>query len=284
MRNHRWFALAVAALPVAGCTIDDSAGNATGDQATAQTEQLSSWGYYYDKQRQDNLPTSANSMDLGTNDWQSCFLAGVAGNIESEYGAPEPAGVLYGFAAAGVYTDSGHLMLEAFTAAGWEKLHARAMCFNTTAGRSGVYTYDSDSDSSATKMAADDGSHVCFLRRIVNTQWYYADTDFSSSSDEILIFSAGGYWYLGGTGNVHAEAQCIKVQQNLGEWSWVGGGTIDLAQNDLNPGTQCFLTGYRGKLRDNDYDNGAFIWYDNGLLQWKLTVSSGKKAWARCVK
>jgi len=280
MRNEAWLGLVLAALPLSACALDEGV---EGDVTTAETEQASSWGLFWNWQRHDNLPTSSNSVDMGDNDNQSCFLAGVGGNIQSVYGAAQGAGVLYTIAKVGIYTENDHLHLEASTGSGTEKLHGRAMCLNTTSGRTSTYEYNSHFASSATQMKPDDGSYVCFLRRILNTEFYYNDVDFGSSTDEVLIFSLGGYWYLGGSGNVHAEAQCIKVQQNLGEWNWTG-GTINLAQNDLNPGTQCFLTGYKGTLRTNDYDNGAFISYDSGLLQYNLTVSSGKRAWARCVK
>jgi hypothetical protein len=278
--NKKWFGVMLAALPLAGCAIDDGAND---EPTTDQTQQKASWGEFYDWSREANLPTSADSTNIGSTSDRSCFLAGVAGNIESVYGASEGANTLYSIALAGVDSENGHFILQAETGGGYEKLHARAMCLNDVSGRSSVFTYDSDYDTSATKMAADDGSHVCFLRQIVNTQFYYNDNDFSSASDEIHIFSIGGYWYLGGVGNVHAEAQCIKVQEDLGEWNWTN-GTVNIAQNDLEPGTQCFLTGYKGTLRDDDYSDGAFISYESGLLQYQLSVSAGKRAWARCVK
>jgi hypothetical protein len=296
MRNKRlhvnaisaWAGLALAAIPVAGCAMDDAAGP---EAATGEAQQAASAGGFWEWSRHGNLPVSSDDVDMGSSANQSCFLAGVGGDLTSHNGAPEPAHTLLSIAFAGVSGNNngvpgnGDLFLGAETGGPSENLRARAMCLSDAADRSTIFGYDPIHNfrTGPTQMVPDDGTHVCFLRALINDDQSFNPGYFSSASDQIHIFSLNGFWWLGGDGAVRADAQCIRVQADLGEWNAVN-GTVNLAQNDLNPGTQCFLTGFKGALRSTDFANGAFISYQSGLLQYQLTASSGKGAWARCVK
>lgn len=295
LANKLWIGLALAAAPgalLAGCMSDD--GNATDDGADSAdsgsaehaltgTQDKGAGTWFWSWGRDTNLPTATNTITINPTSQASCFLSGIGGDLISVEGAEEPSGTLYTYGDAGVAIDGGNYTLTAFAGEPGVTLEAQAMCTSDTAGRSAQYTYFSAYDSSATRMVADDGHHACFLQELYDNEEYYDSGTFASSTDEISIFSTGGYFYLGGTGDVAASAQCIEINSFRGEWNWTN-GTLNLATNDENPGTQCFLTGFLGSLRDSDnYTDGAFINYNSGLLQYSLTVSSGKRAWAECI-
>jgi hypothetical protein len=260
-----------------GCVPAEEDGN---QDDTAEIEQASSWGAFASWARQDNLPTSSNRADIGSDAGMSCFLAGVAGNLSSSYGAQQPSGTLYTTASARVYRASGRWFIEAQTGSGTEKINTSAMCLNIVAGRTGVYSW---SGGAATLMLPVTSNRRCFLTAIKNSFAYYSDDNFTASTDEVRVWNDGLNWYIGGNGNAQGSASCIDVSVDLGETNWAN-GTINLAYNDMNPGTQCMLTGVRGVFRSNSWSNGIFINYNAGLNQYTMSASSGKRGWARCVK
>ncbi|HEX4449292.1 MAG TPA: hypothetical protein VH143_00425 [Kofleriaceae bacterium] len=60
-------------------------------------------------------------------------------------------------------------------------------------------------------------------------------------------------------------------------------GSVDLS---FGAERECFLTGLKGIWQSSDFDNGVWIDYDAGLLQWTLTGTGGgyERAWARCMR
>jgi hypothetical protein len=50
------------------------------------------------------------------------------------------------------------------------------------------------------------------------------------------------------------------------------------------PPNQCLLTEVGGNLRVNDWNNGSFIDFNPGLLQWEMNVSAGKRAETICLQ
>jgi hypothetical protein len=246
----------------------------------ASVEQAASWGVFASWARQDNLPTSSNYADLGPDTDRSCFLTGVNGNLSSSYGAQQPSGTLYTGASSRVFRSGGRWTIEAFTGSGFEKIKTGAMCVNITAGRIGPFGW---AGGAAKKIGPATAKRRCFLTEVSNGEMYYNDTNFTDINDRVQVWSDGTSWWIGGNGNAAGAAMCVDVTEDLGEWNWAN-GTTNLAYNDQNPGTQCFLTGVRGVFRTNSYSNGVNIGYNAGLNQYTISASSGKRGWARCIK
>ena len=250
------------------------------DEDVDQIEQEASWGVFASWARQDNLPTSSNRADIGPDTDRTCFLAGVAGNLRSSYGAPQPSGTLYTGATSRVYRSGGRWYINATTGSGFEKIKTTAMCVNLVAGRIDPVSW---SGGAAKKIAAVAPGRRCFLTEVTNTDMYYDDVNYTDADDLLRVWSDGLNWYIGGSGHAQGAAACVNVASDLGEWNWAN-GTTNIAYNDQNPGTQCFLTGVRGRFRTNDWSNGVRVGYDSGLNQYTLTASTGKRGWARCIK
>jgi hypothetical protein len=265
---------------VVGAAACDVGPDDLGQEDVDQVEQAATWGAFASWAREDNLPTSANRADIGPDANMTCFLSGVAGNLSSSYGAQTPAGSLYTGASSRVYRSGGRWYIEAFTGSGTEKIKTNAMCVNITAGRTATFGW---AGGAATKMLPATPGRRCFLTEVSNSAMYYYDDAFTVLTDEVRVWSDGLNWYIGGNGNAQGAASCIDVSADVGEWNWAN-GTTNIAYNDMNPGTQCFLTGVRGRFRSNDWSNGVNINYNAGLNQYTLSASSGKRAWARCIK
>jgi hypothetical protein len=268
------------ALVLGTAACDPGGDDLLSDDPVDSSEHAASWGAFASWARQDNLPTSANRADIGSDANMTCFLSGVAGNLSSSYGAPTPQGSLYTGASSRVYRSGGRWYIEAFTGSGTEKIKTSAMCVNIVAGRTATFGW---AGGPATKMLPVAPGRRCFLTAVSNSEMYYDDDDFTVLTDEVRVWSDGLNWYIGGNGNAQGAASCIDVSSDLGEWNWAN-GTTNIAYNDMNPGTQCFLTGVRGRFRSNDWGNGVNINYNAGLNQYTLSASSGKRAWARCIK
>jgi hypothetical protein len=284
MTNGIWkqlSALAPILSLVIGTAACDMGGDDLGaDDALASSEHAATWGGFASWARQDNLPTSSNHADIGSDANMTCFLSGVAGNLSSTYGAQTPQGSLYTTASSRVYRAGGRWYIEAQTGSGTEKIKTGAMCVNIVAGRTASFGW---AGGAAHKMLPATPNRRCFLTEVANSEMYYNDYDFTALTDEVRVWSDGLNWYIGGNGNAQGAASCIDVSSDLGEWNWAN-GTTNIAYNDMNPGTQCFLTGVRGAFRSNDWGNGVNINYNAGLNQYTLSASSGKRAWARCIK
>jgi len=249
-----------------------------GEEATGEVEQHSSWGNSAWYGLGDN--TGATSADIGPDTGMSCFLAGIAGNISSSYGAPEPPGSLYTVAKTGVIRSGGRWYIEAQTGSGIEQLASEAMCLNVIAGRTGVYGW---SGGNATLIGPVTAHRQCFLTEVRNFDMYYTDAELAAAGDSLRVWNDGFNWYIGGSGHAQGSASCIDVTAVVGTYT-VGSGSGPLAYNDLMPGTQCFLTGIQGSFRNNSYSDGIYINYDPGLHQWSMSSSAGKRGWATCVK
>ncbi|OJY27659.1 MAG: hypothetical protein BGO98_41075 [Myxococcales bacterium 68-20] len=272
--------LSVGALTATGCAAntEDPQAEVSDDENIETTQQAFSWGSLTYFQRSTNLPTSDNVKDLGPDTGVTCFLAGVGGNLSSRYGAQQGSGQLLTTSNVDVYRASGHWWLRVVPgmSGGYQKLHGRAMCVNSVAGRLAEVGWGGGDRK---PIAPVTDKRRCFLTGVGNSDWHYDNNDFDSSDDQVSVYPQGGTWWIGGSGNAQGTAVCIDVNGSYNE------GTINGSQMLIgyNPnGVQCALTGVRGRFRTNDYGSGAFIRYEAGLGEWWMNSTSGKGASGQC--
>jgi hypothetical protein len=288
----RWTNLiaAIAMLSVVGCVADDGTDSTEQGDPKPDPEQKTSgyglWGW----QQTTNLPTSHNYHTIGSTSGQTCFLSGLLGTMQSAYGAPEPPNTLYTTAAAGfIGGDDSTYQLEAFSGQTGLAIGMRGVCTDTVASRTKLYYYDSSANEGAVKMAPTTNPKtgkltICGLVEVYQSGSLTAPQSFASVDDELRVIDGGdGYWYLGGSGNVAGDAQCIDVSARTTSDYSIDGGTINLSSG---ADKQCFLTGLKGVWQSNDLSSGVTIAYDAGLLQWTMTATdTGKqRGYARCLE
>ncbi len=291
----RWTNLitTIAAVSLAGCVADGGDSGDGADQAAdtkpdpvQKTAGYGIWGW----QQTTNLPTSHNYHTIGSTSGQTCFLSGLLGTMQSAYGSPEPPNTLYTTAAAGfIGGDDSTYQLEAFSGQTGLAIGMRGVCTDTVASRTKLYYYDSSANEGAVKMAPTTNPKtgkltICGLVEVYQSGSLTAPQSFASVGDELRVIDGGdGYWYLGGSGNVAGDAQCIDVSARTTSDYSVDGGTINLSSG---ADKQCFLTGLKGVWQSNDLSSGVTIAYDAGLLQWTMTATDpGKqRGYARCLE
>ncbi|HEX5753289.1 MAG TPA: hypothetical protein VFZ09_44225 [Archangium sp.] len=117
---------------------------------------------------------------------------------------------------------------------------------------------------------------VCFLTRIQGR--------FDSAADSVHVFTAGGSWYVGGSGGTSARAGCARLPAGDtfgGEYTWNAGDRLP-KNLGTTTGRVCFLSRVGGAFNSTAdwvyvYPNGG-SWYLFGDSQ-----SGTGYARARCV-
>jgi hypothetical protein len=255
-----------------GCVSED------GDlgEDTGSTEQHASWASFAGWTT--NGLSGNYDANIGSAAGMSCFLAGVGGNLSGDYHYTTPW--------AGVYRNSSNdWIIQARTGDVGAKLAVRALCLNVTAGRTAEVAWDGGADKVVAPVAAGRSCFLSNVRALWRTSSYF-NLDWSSSTDEIRVEIKGSNWVIGGAGNARGAAYCISNVSWVGPEYYWHGTTGDLATNDQNPGTQCFLTGVRGRFRTNSFaeGEGVFIKYNDAASKYQMVVDGGKGGWARCIK
>jgi hypothetical protein len=286
-RSHLAFAsLAFGALSLGGvgCAsanpTDDpgleGAGQAAGTEAVGETAEAFSgnWEYSWGDTKYSKAP-------IGTATNRTCFLSGLAGNIQPGVwpnACPTQTG-------AGLTIDANNnysLYVDSCS-----PLNVFARCVNTAAGRTPEVTWRTGQP--AQVLGAVTAKRRCFLTNITNTSVYPDEggAGFKTASDQVRVWNDGQTWFVGGqqSGVVYASARCIDVNQDDGGWLWQAGDPGSRKDKLSGVGSAtCLLTGIQGHLYSSDYSDGAYITHDAGLNQFYMNTKNGKAGWANCIQ
>jgi hypothetical protein len=257
------------ALGIVGCV---SSGP---DAGAAETEQaVMVYGYSWGV-------TSASSTNIGTSVNRTCFLSGVAGNLQppaSDFGVLPPS--------AGLWIDGNNDYHLAVNTYGGE-VNAFAQCVNTAAGRTDPAVWHSwDLHPKWLASLKDHPYRRCFLTEIESGP-QPDQSGFVSNNDYVQIFQSGDDLYLGGVQShaASATAQCIDVNVDYGSWQWTApdpGGRQDPLSNIA--GISCPLTGIGGHFNHDAWLDGAYTSLETGILQFYMNTTNGHTGWTTCVK
>ena len=258
--------LATAALAGAGCVIDE-AGDVAGDEQPAGEvqQEVSSFGIW-----SWGCSSGPCALDLGAVAGQTCFLAGVWGNLQPASG---------GYSQVQLIQSGGHWGLQIVPAG--NPLGGTAVCVPGNTVKTGSWfsgAGETDLGSGATRR--------CFLSGVININ------GFTASSDYVRVRKVGDTWFLGGNipagKDVRAAATCVDVPSASGDFGLVvgdGGSLLDQPVKDNNPwGWACGLKKLGGHFTTSAWNDGVWFEYNNGISMWELNGVNGKQATVSCVK
>jgi hypothetical protein len=209
------------------------------------------------------------ALDLGPAAGETCFLAGVYGNLQH----------------AGLYTQ-----VEVVRSGGrWglqvvpngHPIGGAAVCIpGTTVATAQWHNGQAELD------IASGATRRCFLSGIRNTNGFTATTDF------VQVRQVGGHWFLGGnmpsTKDTWAFASCVDVPTAAADDSVsasTGAAANHVPIQSNNPGGwACGVKKLQGRFATDDYNDGVWIEYNNGISEWQVNVINGKAAVTSCVK
>lgn len=256
---------------VAGCALEDSdpeeavvtpvedAPEATGTaQQAVSSFGLWSWG----------CSSGTCALDLGAAAGQTCFLAGVWGNLQH-------AGT---FSQAQVLTSGGRWGIQVVP--NGHPLGVTAVCIPGATVRTAVW-----SAGQAEVNLGSGATRRCFLSGIRN------QNGFTSASDFVQVRKVGSTWFLGGNmvnKAVSATAVCVDVPSAALDFGLVAGEGSSFLNVDIqgnNPGGWvCGIKKLGGHFTTNDFNDGVWISYNNGISEWQLNAVNGKQVTTDCVK
>jgi len=254
-----------AILLAGGCAVEDG-GDSGNTEATSEAQQavsalgIWSWGC---------TQTCGLPLGTATDKEQTCFLAGVWGNLQ-------PAG---SYSEVMVQQVSGHWELQIVT--NGRPLGGTAVC--VPGAPASVPYWVSGSNEVSLGWGP---KRRCFLSGIRNTSGFTEWTDFVQVRQV-----RGGTWYLGGTMSaaqgVTATASCVEVPTAALDYGLVVSDGVPSLGNDIqdnNPGGwACGIKKLGGHFTTNDYGDGVWIEYKNGISQWQLNAVNGKQVATDCV-
>jgi hypothetical protein len=274
---------------VTGCAIDggDADDGVDGESLNEVTSELnlgrwySAWG-----------TTSGADHDVGVDSDWTCFLAGVAGNLNAGWGwddggSPSIARL---FISGGEWKLSARGGRDVGDVVIGNPVNAHAVCISTAADR----TFYSDGGpghflNQKKYLEPVQSGRQCFLTEVSG----YSGS-WSSSAARVRLIQENGNWYLE-TANIGQSAGIPKFSAvcfDLPRGTWVGTGTRGAA----NPGSVtynmlyeatagvCGLTGIQGPLKYDEWDDGAMItWPASSPGVWTLRVEDGKRGWVTCL-
>jgi hypothetical protein len=271
-----WYgALAVStSLWTAGCMTEPGDGGADGDDNVGEAQQAftANWNYSWGD-------TKYSFANIGTSTNRTCFMAGLAGNIN-------PASST-GQTGAGVHINAGG-DYEIYVDSDGGALNTFARCVNTSVGRTAEVTWRTGQ--AAQQLGAVAAGRRCFLTSVTTSNAYPSEGGhgFRFNSDYVRVWQDGFNWWVGGvqSGVVWATARCINVSVDHGGWEWIAGdpGTRQDALSGNPGGVTCLLTGVGGHFNDNDWVDGAYVSYNAGINQFYMNTKNGHTGWANCVQ
>ena len=233
--------------------------------------------------------TNAAPYDLMSDANRTCFLSGVAGDLNSgdEWHDGERAAVR-------VYRDGGRYWIESDSGR-WDdgtkagnKVKIHATCIGTVKNRIEGYWR---SDDPPKLLGAVTPQRQCFLSGV-----FGAGGTWIHDSDEVRVKKIDGNWYLTGTvprSDVHgnhagASAVCVDLPEGttVETYALPAGSfpaTIPVGYDDNGRG--CGLTGIRGKFNVSSWTNGVMLdWPSPAPGDWTFTASPYKMGFATCVE
>jgi len=258
-------AVTTVALAGAGCVTDEAGTESLDDEPTGETQQaVSSLGYW------SWGCSSTCFLDLAPAAGQTCFLAGVWGNLQ-------PAGA---YTQVQVLPFNGRWGLQIVT--NGRPLGGTALCVPGTTVKTGSWF----SGSAETSLGSGP-TRRCFLSGVVNTSGFTASSDFVQVRQ-----NSTGAWFIGGnmpaSKDVRATATCVDVPGAALDYGLVvndGGSFLNVPIQDNNPwGWACGIKKLGGHFTTNSYNDGVWIGYNNGISMWELNAVNGKQTTTDCVK
>jgi hypothetical protein len=249
---------------VTGCAVDGGDGAGEGADVIGEQHQevgsfgIWSWGC-----------SSTCSLPLGSTTGQTCFLAGVWGNLQ-------PAA---SYSEVQVVPSGGQWGLQIVT--NGRPLGGTAVCVPGATVKTGSW------HTGAAEVSLGSGAtRRCFLSGVRNT------SGFTSASDFAQVRKVGGTWFLGGNmtaaKDATAYATCVDVPSAALDYGLVvsdGGSFLDEPiQDNLPSGWACGIKKLGGHFTANNYGDGVWIGYNNGISTWELNAVNGKQVTTDCVK
>jgi hypothetical protein len=262
------------ALAAAGCTIDSDTGDDSDTASTSQTQQavssfgIWSWGC-----------SSSCGLDLGPASGQTCFLAGVNGNLQ-------PAGSYSEVLVEQAPDINGQMRWGIQIVTNGLPLEGTAVCIPGNPVSSGRWS----TGMAEVNLGSTSGGSRCFLSGIQNVSGFTSDSDFVQVHTVASGFPLRStHWSLGGSiasgGSTTASAVCVDTSGAAADFGIVvgDGGSILNAVMQTGSGWACGLKKLGGHFTVNDYNNGLWISYSNSPVEWEVNGVDGKQATIGCV-
>lgn len=252
------FGIVFAVLAGTGCVMEDGSDDATSEgQQAVGSFGIWSWGC-----------SSTCALALGPASGETCFLAGVWGNLQ-------PAA---SYSQVQVLQSGGQWGLQIVT--NGRPLGGTAVCVP------GALVKTASWHSGAAEVNLGSGTtRRCFLSGVLNTSGFTAATDF------VQVRQVHGTWFLGGNMTAEkdttASAVCVDVPTVSTDPPLVvgdGGSSLNVPIQSNNPGGwACGIRKLGGHFTANDYSDGVWIDYNNGISTWELNAVNGKQVTTACV-
>lgn len=262
-----------------GCALDadedpgDELG--TSESALSLSRGFASWG-----------TTNGPDLDLGPAAGQTCFLAGVAGNLNAGWGWDHGGRA----STAGAYTSGGHWFLAGagglnqYNVVMNNPVNAHAVCIGTDKNQKTYHQGGAGgSVNTTTTLEPVKANRECFLGRISG----YSGTWISNAAN-VKLLKQGGNWVLSSSnlgtsaGIPFFSAVCVDIPDG----TWVGTGNWSSNGITLFEGAPgvCGLTGVSGSLSVSSWTNGAMItWPATSPGNWTIDVNGGKTGFVTCL-
>jgi hypothetical protein len=256
-----------AGFAAAGCAVEDGSDVGPVGEAAQEVSSFGIWSW--------GCASAPCSLDLGTATNRTCFLAGVWGNLQH----------------AGTYSQvdvvrapniTGQLRWGLQVVANSQPLGGTAVCIPGAVAATGTWA----NGAAEVNLGAGNASRRCFLSSVRNTN------GFTAASDFVRVRKVGTSWFVGGNQQpgrgVVASAVCVDVPSATGDFGLVAGegsSFLDRPVVDNNPsGWACGLRLIGGHFTANNYGDGVWLGYNNGISQWQASAVNGKSLTAYCVK
>jgi hypothetical protein len=255
----------VMVLAGAGCAIEGADGDAAGEATGEAHQQLGSFGIW-----SWGCGGSANcSLDLGSTSGQTCFLAGVWGNLQHAST----------YSQAQVVASGGRWGIQVVPNS--HPLGVTAVCVP------GATVATATWHSGGAEINLGSGAtRRCFLSGILNR------TGFTAATDYVQVRKVGTSWFLGGNmttaKDAIATAVCVDVPSAANDYGLVAGEGSSFLNMQVQPnnpfGWACGIKKLGGHFTTNDYNDGVWFDYNNGISEWELNAVNGKQTTTDCVK
>ena len=267
-----------------GCALDagegdDELGHA--ESALSLSRGFASWG-----------TTNGSDLDLGPAAGQTCFLAGVAGNLNEGWGLDNTGRP----SMAGVHIASGHWWLAGRGGLGANNVvlnnpvNAHAVCIGTDVHQTTYYDGGKYGSVNHIKILEPvTANRECFLREVSG----YTGS-WSSSAAHVRVMKQAGNWVLESSnlgvasGVPWLTAICVDIPAGtwVGTGLWAASNPGTYTANILYEGSPgvCGLNGVTGPIKNNDWSDGAMIdWPASSPGTWTMTVKNGKTGFVTCL-
>lgn len=244
----------------AGCAVDEPGPDEPTGEAQQAVSSFGIWSW--------GCSTTPCSLALGPAAGETCFLAGVWGNLQ-------PAG---SYSQVQVLQSGSQWGLQVVTAG--RPLGGTAVCVPGNLTK--TLPWHSGSADVSLGLAS---NRRCFLSGVINTRGFTSTTDF------VRVYQAHGTWFLGGNmtsaEGVTAFATCVDGPSASPDFGLIvsdGSSSLDNPIQGNSPGGwACGLKKLGGHFTTNDYNDGVWIDYNNPGSVWELSAVNGKQTTTGCV-